>query len=269
MGVKKSTVWTRASSAEILYTPASSALSKPTRTFGSCCRANFPSTRSSAAGLSLEAQPAAFTASVRRVGLLEDIEVILLAEVPKCGIAGVYRDCHSERSEESAVRRQREQLQIPRCARNDNSDGADRFGSPKIALSRFHARHLHLRIRAVPIAGDVLEREAKRPRLAGGERQQVEVNRVLISGPLFQHHEGGALLLYYLVERILERHFDDGVRHGFAAGVRHFAFQVGNGGADKVLRRRHFYVGEFDLLGVWTRHDLRRARLGEDVDRGD
>src|SRR5438876_8429906 len=77
MGVKKSTVCTSARLAEILYTPASSALSKPTRTLGSCCRANFPSTKSSAAGLSLLAQPAAFTASVRRTGLLEDIRLIL------------------------------------------------------------------------------------------------------------------------------------------------------------------------------------------------
>src|SRR5215470_13856925 len=68
MGVKKSTVCTSAISGAILYTPASSAWSKPTRTFGSCCRANFPSTLSSAAGLSLDAQPAAFTDSVRRNG---------------------------------------------------------------------------------------------------------------------------------------------------------------------------------------------------------
>src|SRR5438105_12157559 len=70
MGVKKSTVCTSASSGEILYTPASSALSKPTSTFASCCRANFPSTASSAAGLSLLAQPAAFTDSVRRSGVV-------------------------------------------------------------------------------------------------------------------------------------------------------------------------------------------------------
>src|SRR5215472_15378741 len=68
MGVKKSTVCTSAVSGAIWYTPASSAWSKPTRTFGSCCRANFPSTLSSAAGLSLDAQPAAFTDSVRRNG---------------------------------------------------------------------------------------------------------------------------------------------------------------------------------------------------------
>jgi hypothetical protein len=36
---------------------------------GSFCRANFPSTASSAAGLSLLAQPAAFTCSVSRIVL--------------------------------------------------------------------------------------------------------------------------------------------------------------------------------------------------------
>src|SRR5262249_29559086 len=77
MGVKKSTVCTSAWLAEILYTPASSAVSKPTRTLGSCCRANFPSTASSAAGLSLLAQPAAFTCSVRRIVFVSDIVSIL------------------------------------------------------------------------------------------------------------------------------------------------------------------------------------------------
>jgi hypothetical protein len=77
MGVKKSTVWTSASVAEILYTPASSAVSKPTSTFGSFCRANFPSTASSAAGLSLLAQPAAFTCSVSRIVLVSAIMDIL------------------------------------------------------------------------------------------------------------------------------------------------------------------------------------------------
>ena len=68
MGVKKSTDCTRARSGESLYTPASSAVSKPTRTFGSCCLGNFPSIESSAAGLNLDAQPADFTDAVRRTG---------------------------------------------------------------------------------------------------------------------------------------------------------------------------------------------------------
>src|SRR5947209_11744793 len=77
IGVKKSTVCTNACSAEILYTPASSALSKPTSTFSSCCRANFPSTESSTAGLSLLAQPAAFTCSVSRTLFTSAIGEIL------------------------------------------------------------------------------------------------------------------------------------------------------------------------------------------------
>jgi hypothetical protein len=44
---------------------------------GSCCRANFPSTVSSAAGLSLDAQPAAFTDSVNRNGFTSDMKGIL------------------------------------------------------------------------------------------------------------------------------------------------------------------------------------------------
>src|SRR6266581_7534449 len=74
MGVKKSTVCTSAVAGAIWYTPASSARSKPTRTLGSCCRANFPSTVSSAAGLSLDAQPAALTDSVSRNGFVSGMQ---------------------------------------------------------------------------------------------------------------------------------------------------------------------------------------------------
>src|SRR5579864_7379002 len=90
MGVKKSTVCTSACSAEILYTPASSAVSKPTRTFGSCCRANFPSTVSSAAGLSLDAQPAALTDSVRRNGFTSGTKIIV-AKAATGGFSGYAR----------------------------------------------------------------------------------------------------------------------------------------------------------------------------------
>src|SRR5437870_5143813 len=64
MGVKKSTVCTRASSAVSLYTPASSAVSNPTSTFSLATRGRLASTRSKTFGLSLDAQPAAFTCAV-------------------------------------------------------------------------------------------------------------------------------------------------------------------------------------------------------------
>ena len=64
IGVKKSTVCTRASSGVSLYTPASSAVSNPTSTFSSAQRGTLASTRSNNFGLSLDAQPAAFTWAV-------------------------------------------------------------------------------------------------------------------------------------------------------------------------------------------------------------
>src|SRR6266446_2294085 len=67
MGVKKSTVWTNAKSAVRRYTPASSAVSKPIRTFGSVCFGSLASTESKILGLNLAAQPAAFTIAVSRV----------------------------------------------------------------------------------------------------------------------------------------------------------------------------------------------------------
>src|ERR1051326_909330 len=64
MGVKKSTVCTRASSAVSLYTPASSAVSNPTSTFSSAHRGTAGRTRSNNFGLSFDAQPAALTWAV-------------------------------------------------------------------------------------------------------------------------------------------------------------------------------------------------------------
>jgi hypothetical protein len=61
IGVKKSTVCTRARSALNRYTPASSAVSKPIRTFGLAIRGIALSTLSNNFGLSFDAQPAAFT----------------------------------------------------------------------------------------------------------------------------------------------------------------------------------------------------------------
>lgn len=64
MGVKKSTVCTRASEGDSWYTPASSDVSKPTRTFALVRRGMRLSTWSKTFGLSLLAQPAALICAV-------------------------------------------------------------------------------------------------------------------------------------------------------------------------------------------------------------
>src|SRR5712692_5894993 len=69
MGVRKSTVCTMARSSVSRYTPASSALSKPTSTFAFSPRGSLPSTVSKTFGLSLAAQPAAFTPAVSFITL--------------------------------------------------------------------------------------------------------------------------------------------------------------------------------------------------------
>src|ERR1017187_3127816 len=64
IGVKKSTVCTRARSGVSWYTPASSAVSKPISTLGLAQRGTLANTRSRILGLSLEAQPPALTRAV-------------------------------------------------------------------------------------------------------------------------------------------------------------------------------------------------------------
>ena len=61
MGVKKSTVCTSASSAVSWYTPASSAVSNPPARFHWPRAGMLAKIRSKIFGLSLDAQPAAFT----------------------------------------------------------------------------------------------------------------------------------------------------------------------------------------------------------------
>src|SRR5215831_20706574 len=61
MGVKKSTVCTRAISSVNLYTPASSAVDVSTRTFGSCCGGSSARACPNTVGLIFEAQPAQAT----------------------------------------------------------------------------------------------------------------------------------------------------------------------------------------------------------------
>src|SRR5713101_5506801 len=61
MGVKKSTVCTRAISSVILYTPASSAVEVSTKRFGSCCGGSSASACPNTMGLILDAQPAQAT----------------------------------------------------------------------------------------------------------------------------------------------------------------------------------------------------------------
>src|ERR1700733_11332121 len=128
MGVKKSPVCTSAWSDAMRYTPASSARSKPTRTLGSCCRANFPSTVSSAAGLSLDAQPAALTDSVSRNGFLSGMTVIVLS---------------CEGSTEFLGREYRARATVTLLT--------------KRALFYGHIRDLNIGILVVPLRGDAFE----------------------------------------------------------------------------------------------------------------
>ena len=64
IGVKKSTVCTKAKPSAIRYTPASSLVLNPTSTFGSFGNGRRRSIESSVPGLSLAAQPAALTMAV-------------------------------------------------------------------------------------------------------------------------------------------------------------------------------------------------------------
>src|SRR5262249_15889974 len=81
MGVKKSTVCTRARLSVSLYTPASSLVSKPTSTFSFGARGMLASALSKTFGLSLDAQPAAFTCAVNFFALNISPSHLIIGEV--------------------------------------------------------------------------------------------------------------------------------------------------------------------------------------------
>src|SRR5258708_31044652 len=201
MGVKKSTVWTRACVAEILYTPASSALSKPTRTFGSCCRANFPSTVSSAAGLSLDAQPAAFTDSVRRNGLASAMKALYR-------VAKFSGFSTTEIRSHGGIGRQANPSQefLRVCVSPWREEGS---------LLHCDIGDLHVGILMVPLRGDAFKRESKRFAQTGRQGRDAEVHGFGIGAGGFQHLHRNDFPLGKLPEVVFEIDLDNHMHNGF------------------------------------------------------
>src|SRR5271165_4897958 len=85
IGVKKSTVCTRAKSSLSRYTPASSLVLKPTSTFGSVGSGRRRKIESSVPGLSLAAQPAALTMAVSFTELVKPHLTMLLFDYSEGG----------------------------------------------------------------------------------------------------------------------------------------------------------------------------------------
>src|SRR5260370_39097670 len=127
IGVKKSTVCTSARLSVSLYTPASSLVSKPTSTFSFGTRGKLASTWSKTFGLSLDAQPAAFTCAVNFAPTLPPSHLIIgevrrtCANFPRidarfvirrCGGAGVPGAAGRPPHEERVPPRQRERVDL-------------------------------------------------------------------------------------------------------------------------------------------------------------
>src|SRR5450432_119847 len=224
MGVKKSTVWTKALSGPSRYTPPSSACSKPTRTFGSCCRANFPSTVSSTAGLSLEAQPAALTFSVSRTFFISNIIFKL-----------VWRG---------------------RAAREVGPAGAQQ-SSPRSKASEpllhTHPQYPNLRRTLIPLRRNMLKRHLKPSRCPRNQGRRRKLHRILIHAILLKNPQVGAFLLRHLVHRAPERSLDAGSGNGFIAAVRNLALNVSNLAAHQILRPAQLDVGNLQArsVSVW------------------
>src|SRR5260370_443913 len=115
-------------------------------------------------------------------------------------------------------------------------------------------RDLQIRIRVVPLCGDVLKGRAERLALAGREWGQVEVHGFVVRSAGAQNADGKFFALGRLSEIVLERDLHHRVAYGLIAGVGNGAIEIADGCANKILRRTCRQVGEFQVRCVWWRY---------------
>src|SRR5262249_35707199 len=105
-----------------------------------------------------------------------------------------------------------------------------------------HVGHLHFRISLIPVAADVLEGKTERLAQARNQRRDVEVNCIWIGSTGLQNAKSNIFCLGDLVERVPKSHVDDSMRDRLVTSVGDSSVDVGDAGADKILRRAHFQI---------------------------
>src|SRR5260370_5199422 len=115
-------------------------------------------------------------------------------------------------------------------------------------------RDLQIRIRVVPLGGDVLKGQAEWLALAGRERGQVEVHGFVVRSAGAQNADGKFFALGRLSKVVLERDLHHRVAYGLIAGVGNGAIEIADGCANKILRRTCLQVREFQVRCVCWRY---------------
>src|SRR5580704_11896950 len=138
-------------------------------------------------------------------------------------------------------------------------------------LFRRHIRDLERRILVVPLLRDGLKRKAEGLALAWREGGDAQIDGFGIGAAGSQDAQGYSFALGQLAQGILERYVDDDVSDGLIAGVRDRAIDIGDGGADEVLRSAHLQVRELDAgsVGRWAGGSLLLAPRDQKKNRND
>lgn len=99
----------------------------------------------------------------------------------------------------------------------------------------------------------MLERETEGLALSGDERSGAEVDGVGIRAGGLENANWDVFGLGDLADGIFEFQVDNRMGHGFVAGVGESAVEIGNAGADEILRSAHLEVGNLQIGGVRMR----------------
>ena len=72
-------------------------------------------------------------------------------------------------------------------------------------------RHVQLWVFVIPVGGDMLEGEAERPALAGGQRRGAQVDCLRVRTRVLKDMQGNVFRLGDLAERVFEADVDHGM----------------------------------------------------------
>ncbi|HXW90354.1 MAG TPA: hypothetical protein VEK33_07385 [Terriglobales bacterium] len=112
----------------------------------------------------------------------------------------------------------------------------------------------------IPIRADVLKGKPERRALSGSEGGGAQIDGIRIGAAGPEHLEWKVFDLDDLIEGVFELDMHGGVSDSLVARVRDRPINVGNAGADKVLRLAHFQIGKLHRGGVGMR-DSRSGRF--------
>src|ERR1700722_9471683 len=172
---------------------------------------------------------------------------------PETGWCGHWRSRRGNLSRSCDIRGKTTSTKILKWMRSSSSG----------YLLNANLRDHQLRVGMVPLRRDILEGQPKRLTLAGHERRQVEVDRLVIGAARAQDTDRQLIALSCLSHIILERDLDYRVDYIFIACVGNDSVDIAHRGPDKILCGTRLHIRKFQTCSIgwwWRRLLLFRAK---------